>query len=59
MWLFYNADSAADVMYCRVTYGSMPVNDELEVMWKQFVVDYFKVISQYLAGRTEENLQSE
>jgi hypothetical protein len=36
---------------------SMNVNIELEVMWKEAVLAKFVVVSQYLFGRTEENLK--
>jgi hypothetical protein len=31
------------------------VNDVLERMWKKAVVTYFKVLSQHLYGKAEEN----
>jgi hypothetical protein len=33
----------------------MTVNNELERMWKEAVMAKFKVLSQHLPGRTEEN----
>jgi hypothetical protein len=32
------------------------VNDELERMWKEVAVAYFKVLSYHLLGGTEENV---
>jgi hypothetical protein len=34
---------------------SMPVSDELERMWKEAVMAYFKVLSRHFPGGTEEN----
>jgi len=31
------------------------VNDELEGMWKETIVAYFKVLSRHLPGGTEES----
>jgi hypothetical protein len=33
----------------------MTVNNELDKMWKEAVMIYFKVLSQHLLGGTEEN----
>jgi hypothetical protein len=35
----------------------MVVNDKLERVWKEAVVFYFNVLSQYLCGEAEENLR--
>jgi hypothetical protein len=34
------------------------VNDELEKMWKEVIVDYFKAISQNFCGGTKDNHKS-
>jgi hypothetical protein len=31
------------------------MNDELERMWEEVVVNYFKALSRHSPGRTEEN----
>jgi len=31
------------------------INNEFKFMWKEAVTAYFKVLSQHLNGRTEEN----
>jgi hypothetical protein len=31
------------------------VNDELEIIWKETVVAYLKVLSQFILGKTEED----
>jgi len=33
---------------------SMIVNDELEMMWKEVTMAYYKVLSQHLRGGTEK-----
>jgi hypothetical protein len=33
----------------------MSGNDELEKMWKEVSIEYFKVLSQHLSERTKEN----
>jgi hypothetical protein len=35
----------------------MTVNDELDWMWKETVMVYFKVLSHHLPRRTEENYE--
>lgn len=36
----------------------MTVNDDLEGMWKEAVIAYFKVLSWHLSGSTEENQEN-
>jgi len=35
----------------------MTINDELDRMWKEVVVAYFKVISQHVRRRSDENYE--
>jgi hypothetical protein len=40
--------------YIALSIGCL-MNNELEKMWKETAVTYFRAISQHYSGRTEEN----
>jgi hypothetical protein len=37
--------------------GRMTVKDEMERIWKEVVVEYYKLLSQYLPGVTTEHIR--